>query len=49
VLVLAFGTTGLHDHASWAAASVFVFVLLSFLIGWLPLKLGLRHLKNFEA
>ncbi len=49
VLVLAFGTTGLHDHASWAAASVLIFVLLSFLIGWLPLKLGLRHLKNFEA
>ena len=25
------------------------FVLLSFLVGWLPMKFGLRRLKNFEA
>jgi ABC-2 type transport system permease protein len=49
VLVLAFGTTGLHDHASWAAGSVIAFVLLSIVIGWLPLRWGLRRLKNFEA
>jgi ABC-2 type transport system permease protein len=49
VLLLGFGTTGLHDRASWAAESVIVFVLLSFLIGWMPLKLGVKHLKNFEA
>jgi hypothetical protein len=40
---------GLHNHASWAIESVVAFVLLSFLIGWLPLKFGLRQLKNFEA
>jgi len=49
VAMLGFGTTGLHDRASWAAGSVFVFVLLSFFIGWLPLKWGLAQLKNFEA
>jgi ABC-2 type transport system permease protein len=49
VLLLGFGTTGLHDRASWALESVVSFVLLSFVIGWVPLKLGLRHLKNFEA
>ena len=49
VLLLGFGTTGLHDRASWAVESVVGFVLLSFVIGWLPLKLGLKQLKNFEA
>jgi len=49
VLLLGFGTTSLHDRASWAAGSFVAFVLLSFFIGWLPLKWGLRHLKNFEA
>ena len=49
VLLLAFGTIGLHDHASWAVSSVLGFVLLSALIGWLPLKWGLQQLKNFEA
>jgi ABC-2 type transport system permease protein len=49
VVMLGFGTTGLHDRASWAAGSVFLFVLLSFFIGWLPLKWGLAQLKNFEA
>ncbi len=49
VLVLAFGTAGLHGRESWAAGSVIIFVLLSFLIGWLPLRWGLRQLKNFEA
>jgi ABC-2 type transport system permease protein len=49
VLLLGFGTTGLHDRASWAFESVVAFTLLSFVIGWVPMKLGLRHLKNFEA
>ena len=49
VLLLAFGTIGLHDHASWAVSSVLGFVVLSGLIGWLPLKWGLQQLKNFEA
>ncbi|MEJ0090619.1 MAG: hypothetical protein WDM80_12870 [Limisphaerales bacterium] len=49
VLMLGFGTTGLHDHTSWAAATVVIFVVLSIVIGWLPLKWALQHLKNFEA
>jgi ABC-2 type transport system permease protein len=49
VLLLAFGVTGLPASASWTAESVIAFALLSFLIGWLPLKLGLGQLKNFEA
>ena len=49
IALLVFGTMGLHGHESWAVESVIAFVLLSFLIGWLPLKFGLRQLKNFEA
>jgi ABC-2 type transport system permease protein len=49
VLLLAFGTTGPHANAAWAAASITVFTLLSFCIGWLPVKLGLRQLKQFEV
>ena len=49
VLLLGFGTTGLHDRASWAVESVITFVILSFFIGWVPVKLGLKQLKNFEA
>ena len=47
--LLVFGTDGLHGHIDWAVASISAFVLLSFLIGWLPMKWGLKHLKNFEA
>jgi ABC-2 type transport system permease protein len=47
--LLVFGTAGLHAHASWAIESIVAFALLSFSIGWLPLKYGLRQLKNFEA
>ncbi len=48
VLLLGFGTTGLRLQATWVLSSVFGFVLLSFLIGWLPLRLGLRQLKLLE-
>jgi len=48
VLLLGFGTTGFHPHSGWVIATVAGFTLLSFLIGWLPLKLGLHHLKHFE-
>jgi len=49
IALLVFGTMGLHARMSWAAGSVAAFVLLSFVIGWLPLKFGLQRLKNFEA
>ncbi len=48
VLLLAFGTTGLHADTSWALSSVIAFVLLSVFIGWAPLKLGLQQLQWFE-
>ncbi len=51
ILVLAFGSpeTNVHGPAELLlVASVGVFILISFFIGWLPMKLGLRHLKNFE-
>ena len=49
VLLLVFGAAGLHARAAWAGEGIAGFVLLSFAIGWLPLKLGLRRLKDFEA
>jgi len=49
VLLLVFGAAGLHSRASWTVEGIGGFVLLSLGIGWLPLKLGLRQLKNFEA
>ena len=49
VVLLGFGTTDLHDRESWAVESIAAFVILSFFIGWVPVKLGLRQLKNFEA
>ena len=49
VLLLMFAAAGLHTRASWAVEGITGFVVLSFAIGWLPLKLGLRQLRNFEA
>ena len=49
VLLLFFGAAGLHARESWAVEGITGFVLLSVGIGWLPLKLGLQQLKNFEA
>ena len=49
IALLVYGAAGLHGHASWAVESIIAVVLLSFLIGWLPLKFGLERLKNFEA
>jgi ABC-2 type transport system permease protein len=48
VLILGFGTSGLPPHTGWAVASVVSFTFLSFLIGWVPLKLGLRRLDKLE-
>jgi ABC-2 type transport system permease protein len=49
IALLVFGTMGLHGNTSWAIESVACFVVLSFMIGWLPMKFGLDRLKNFEA
>jgi ABC-2 type transport system permease protein len=49
VLLLGFGTTGPHARAGEITGSVAAFLLLSLLIGWLPLRWGLQRLKNFEV
>jgi ABC-2 type transport system permease protein len=47
--LLIFGGGGFHGHVGWALVSIILFVFISFLIGWLPMKIGLAHLENFEA
>jgi ABC-2 type transport system permease protein len=51
VLILAFGSAELANEGRVQASaiiSIICFLALSFLIGWLPLKLGLRRLRDFE-
>ncbi len=48
LLLLGFGTTGLHPNAAYVLSSVGGFAMLSFAIGWLPLKLGFRYLPTYE-
>jgi ABC-2 type transport system permease protein len=48
VFVLAIGTAGFHAHVPWIIGSVVVFSGLSLIIGWLPMKLGLRQLEIME-
>jgi ABC-2 type transport system permease protein len=51
VLILAFGAAELSLKApsqAWAVLSVSVFFALSFLVGWMPFRLGLLQLRNFE-
>lgn len=47
--LLVLGGGGFHTHTDWAIAGIIGFVLLSFFIGWLPMKLAMKQLKNFEA
>lgn len=47
--LLVIGGGGFHSHTSWVAASISGFVVLSIVIGWLPMKLAMGQLKNFEA
>jgi ABC-type multidrug transport system permease subunit len=47
--LLIIGGGGYHGHVGWAFVSIILFVVISFLIGWLPMKIGLAHLKNFES
>jgi ABC-2 type transport system permease protein len=48
LLMLGFGTTGLHPNPLWVLATVCGFTVLSFLIGWLPLRLAFRQLEKSE-
>jgi ABC-2 type transport system permease protein len=47
--LLVIGGGGFHSHISWVAASLGGFVVLSLLVGWVPMELAMRRLKNFEA
>jgi len=47
--LLVAGGGGFHSHVGLALVCILSFVALSFIIGWLPLKWGLKHLENFEA
>jgi len=49
IALLVFGAGGLHARVSWALECTGAFLLLSFLIGWLPLRYALQRLKNFEV
>lgn len=51
VLLLAGGSAEMRMQAPsqiGALLSVFSFALLSFLMGWIPFQMALKHLKNFE-
>ena len=48
ILVLGFGTSGLHRHLSWTVESFCAFGVISFSVGWLPLRLGLSQLRHLE-
>jgi ABC-2 type transport system permease protein len=47
--LLIIGDGGFHGHELWTIVSILGFVFLSFVIGWLPMKLAMRELKIFEA
>ncbi len=51
VLVLAFGSAELANEGQLQASavvSIACFIVLSFVLGLLPLRMGLRRLRNFE-
>ncbi len=47
--LLVLGGGGYHAHSGWVIGSIIAFIVLSLVVGWLPMKLGLNHLENFEA
>ena len=47
--LLVAGGSGLHARAGLALGCITGFVGLSCAVGWFPMKLALRQLKNFEA
>jgi ABC-2 type transport system permease protein len=46
--LIVFGAGGLHENMGWAAAGIIGFVVLSIIVGWVPMKWGLSHLDSFE-
>jgi ABC-2 type transport system permease protein len=47
--LLVVGGGGFHSHVGWVPACLGGFIVLSAGIGWVPMKLAMRQLKNFEA
>jgi ABC-2 type transport system permease protein len=47
--LLVLGGGGYHGHNAWVLASLTGFVALSWVIGWLPMQLALKQVKNFEV
>jgi len=47
--LLVVGGGGFHSNTLWVPLCIGGFVVLSLAIGWLPMHLALRHLKDFEA
>jgi ABC-2 type transport system permease protein len=47
--LLVLGGGGFHSHSDWVVVSIISFVVLSVVIGWVPMHIGLKHLKDFEA
>jgi ABC-2 type transport system permease protein len=48
VLLLGIGTAGFHARINWIVGSIVAFSALSLLVGWLPMKLGLKQLEKME-
>jgi len=47
--LLVVGGGGFHAQVGLAMVSMFAFLVLSLAMGWLPMRLGLSRLKDFEA
>jgi ABC-2 type transport system permease protein len=46
--LLVVGGGGFHSNTVWVAVCIGGFVLLSMAIGWVPMKLAMNQLENFE-
>ncbi|HUC86161.1 MAG TPA: hypothetical protein VL970_13275, partial [Candidatus Acidoferrales bacterium] len=47
--LLVVGGGGFHSNTVWVGICIGSFVLISLAIGWLPMKLAMNQLKDFEA
>ncbi len=47
--LLVTGGGGFHSEVSLTVLCIAGFVILSFVIGWLPMRWGMKQLKNFEG
>ena len=47
--LLVLGGGGFHSNSEWGVTSIIAFALISFIIGWLPMRIGMKQVKNFEA